>query len=124
MSLLNPGPGDLIDRRVILNLKVDAGRVRGLDVGHLLAEIADIDKNLMPKVLHAKWPERLAELVRINRRIWDITDVVRAAEASGGDLAEAGDLAREALRLNWRRAAVVQGINEDFGASAGWEKLP
>jgi len=127
VSLLHPGPGDFQDRLAILSMKIGAGKARSLNVSHLEAEQHEIGERLSPFLDSPHWLRWTCALAEINGRIWDITDEVRFLEAAAhkdGNLRQAGELAREALRLNWRRACIVQEINEAFGASAGWEKLP
>ena len=43
MSLINPTPGELLDRKTILRLKIEAGRRQKLDVAHFEEELRLID---------------------------------------------------------------------------------
>ena len=52
---MNPSPGELLDRRTILRLKIEAGQRRQVDVGHFQVELGLIEAALadwLGKTIH------------------------------------------------------------------------
>jgi len=118
MRLLNPSPGELLDRKTILHLKIDAGRRRQVSVAHFEEELAGIeavladwfDKN--PGADRRAYDEAARELAEVNRKLWGAEDEVRALPPSAKDRLAA--LAKEIPELNDRRADLVQRVNALF----------
>ncbi len=126
MRLLNPSPGELLDRRTILHLKIEAGRQRQLDVGHFREELESIEAALADWLRRNAGADRQAyeaaarELADVNRQLWRAEDEVRQLPRSERD--RLAELAKWIPELNDRRADLVQRVNRLFRVSHA-EKL-
>ena len=123
MRLINPGPGELLDRKTILRLKVDAAYERQKPISHFEEERFEIVRRLhafedQKPVEMVDWEERLLE---VNRRIWVAIDELRAS--ASGYPATAAHWGLEAMRGNDRRAQIIHEINAAFGVADGAEKV-
>lgn len=126
MRLINPSPGELLDRKTILHLKIEAGGRRQLDVGHFREELASIEAALADWWRKNAGADRQAydqathELAEVNRKLWQAEDEVRQLARSERD--RLAELAKRIPELNDRRADLVQRVNRLFHVSHG-EKL-
>lgn len=125
MSILKPGPGDLLDRAVILGIKVPKAQALGLSVEHLEEERTEIDLRFLsirtegphlPSGRLEGWVKRLRE---IHERLWGIIDALPGEP----DDHVAATLGRTSIRLNDERSKIVQEINRFYDADRGVEKL-
>src|SRR5678815_5708453 len=141
MSLLNPTVGDLCDRLTILALKRLHGTAAGKDVSHFNREWAGLLTKIHGRTLNGAWFEHLLDLGAVNAELWVLTDDMRTLaeqhrsvttpDSSGLTghfsgprvLEQAGPVGIAILRLNDRRAELIQTINELCGDADGREKL-
>ena len=101
MRLIHPSPGELLDRKTILHLKIEAGRRRPVSVAHFEEEL--------------KMIEAARELADVNRKLWDAEDEVRELPRSAQE--RLAELAKWIPELNDRRADLVQRVNRLFAVS-------
>ena len=119
MGLMNPSPGELVDRKTILRLKIAAGQRRKVGVGHFQKELELIEAAL------AEWfrksagadqgacDEATGGMAEVNQKLWHAEDEVRALTRSERD--RLAELAKLIPELNDRRAELVQQVNRVFG---------
>jgi DUF438 domain-containing protein len=125
MRLLNPSPGEVIDRLTILELKVQASEKRGTDATQFLAEKASLEEYL------SNWDQMLREdyasggiwdtiamkktgLTAVNTLLWEAEDLVR--ETSDTEALKLAQLCRRIANLNDSRAKLVAEISALYGA--------
>lgn len=105
-KLLDPDPGDVIDRASILALKlIHAQGNIGTDaweteLGSLTSAYPNI---LTPTMIQALY------VAAINGCVWEREEVIRNSE--GYTVEALGDLALGTRRLNDRKAAILQDLN-------------
>lgn len=139
--LLNPGPGELADRLVILQLKL-AFAPRDAVVDHFLNERRELQLWLSSSIVIAEtrdppianfvsvWLELLTRLAAVNAVLWQLEDQTRgwrAASVTRGAV-EPGQAAVWAAlstvqALNDERNGVVNEINRLFGLPSAPEKV-
>ena len=115
-------PGELIDRITILELK--AARLPDPQArARVGAELADLTA-LRDRGLSAtpELDEVAADLAAVNADLWAVEDDLRACEARADFGAGFIALARAVYRLNDRRAALKNRINDLLGADMRDEK--
>lgn len=121
MRLIDPGPGELIDRETILVLKIKAASAVGKPTAHFEHELAGIRERLEPFRVALKplsvWADAL---LSVNQLVWVAIDKLRAA---GEDDQLAAHWGRNALYGNDERAKMIHKINEECGVSNGQEKI-
>ena len=121
MRLINPSPGELLDRKTILHLKIEAGRQRQMDVVHFQEELELIETTLADWLRRNAGADRRAydqatgELAEVNRKLWQAEDEVRQLSRSERD--RLADLAKSIPELNDQRADLVQRVNRLFHVS-------
>lgn len=137
MRLLNPSPGEILDRLSILELKIEAGTKRGLVTTHFEAEKASLQEALR------NWEQGIAEdcigdgdrlektleevakhkngLQAVNGLLWQAEDDVRATEDT--EAFKLARLCRQIANLNDARAAHVRALDVCYGLEDGPEKL-
>lgn len=121
MGLINPSPGELLDRKTILHLKIEAGCQRQMDVVHFQKELDLIEAALADWLGKNAGADRRAydeatqELADVNRKLWQAEDEVRQLPRSERD--RLADLAKLIPELNDRRADLVQRVNRLFRVS-------
>lgn len=126
MRLINPSPGELLDRKTILHLKIEAGQRRQVDVAHFQEELELIEAALADWLRKNAGADRRAydaatkELAEVNRELWHAEDEVRQLPRSERD--RLAELAKSIPELNDRRADLVQRVNGLFRVSQG-EKM-
>lgn len=123
--LINYGTGDVLDRLTILALKVLHYGAAGKDTQHLLDE----RNALLPKVMTVNLTkaalEALLELGAVNGVIWGATDALRPYALQGweaGEETRIAELGVQIMRLNDRRAHLIDTINRETGEFRGAEK--
>lgn len=122
MRLINPGPGELIDRETILQLKINAATDAGKPASHFLAELEAIQKLSRPfRRSGEEWEAWLLSMTNINIRVWQAIDNLRATGTD--DFRAAAYWGREALYGNDDRAQLIHEINAACGVESGREKL-
>jgi hypothetical protein len=116
------GPGELIDKITILEIKAvriaDPGKLANVRTElDLLA--ATRDRALSPS---AELARLTVDLRRINEALWDIEDEIRGCERARDFGPRFVELARAVYRRNDDRAAVKRQINELFASTIVEEK--
>ena len=121
MRLIHPSPGELLDRKTILHLKVDVGRRRQVGVAHFEEELKMIEAALAdwfaknPGADRRAYDQAARELAEVNRKLWEAEDEVRGLPRSAKD--RLAELAKWIQELNDRRAELVQRVNRLFDVS-------
>ena len=122
MIRIDVGPGELVDKLTILEIKAariaDAGKRANVEL-----ELATLrrarDEAIVPSPALAALT---AELKRINEALWDIEDDIRACERAQDFGPRFVALARSVYRHNDQRAAVKRRINELLSSTIVEEK--
>jgi hypothetical protein len=137
MRLLNPSPGEVLDRLSILELKIMAAKKREISSTHFEAEKASLDERMRD------WDQGITEdclgdgdrldatlqkvainkngLAAVNALLWDAEDKARATpENSAFTLAV---LCKQIIKLNDARARHVRELDLLYGISDGEEKM-
>ena len=118
MGLVNPTPGELVDRKTILHLKIEAGRRKQVDTTHFQQELEMIEAALTDWFAkHASadrgaYEEATRGLADVNQQLWHAEDEVRALPRTERE--RLADLAKLIPALNDRRAGLVQQVNRLF----------
>ena len=123
MRLIEPGPGEYLDRAAILRLKIAATQATDRPCSGLLVELKEILRIIRGQVPHtctAEVDPLADQLFWLNRRVWDLVDQMHNPAATDRDMAM---WARETVRLNDRRAHLIAQINTLCGFAPGEEKL-
>lgn len=121
MSLINPSPGELVDRKTILRLKIAAARERQVDDLHFQKELELIEAALLEWLRKNAGADRRAYeeaaqgLAEVNRKLWQAEDEVRQLPRTERD--RLAELAKLIPELNDRRADLVQRVNRLFHVS-------
>ena len=122
MRLIEPGPGEYLDRAAILRLKIAATQAADRPCSGLLVELKEILRIIRGQVPHTRTAEvdPLADqLFWLNRRVWDLVDWMHGTVLDK-DMAT---WARETICLNDRRAHLIAQINTLCGFAPGEEKF-
>ncbi|MFQ5663675.1 MAG: hypothetical protein ACE5HL_07580, partial [Terriglobia bacterium] len=83
VRLINPSPGELLDRKTILHLKIEAGQQGQVDVAHFQEELELIEAALADwrhknaGADRRAYDEATKELAEVNRKLWHAEDEVR-----------------------------------------------
>ncbi len=115
---MKPTPGELVDRKTILHLKINAGRRKQVDVGHFQEELSLIEAALAEWFRKSSGADRGAYeetsrgLAEVNLQLWNAEDEVRALAPGARD--RLAELAKLIPALNDRRAELVQQVNRLF----------
>ncbi|MGO9108945.1 MAG: tetratricopeptide repeat protein [Thermoguttaceae bacterium] len=116
-------PGELFDRLSILKIK----RERIIDPTGLRNVCREWELLSKKKGAVAGDSAELdglyAELVGVNRRLWEIEDAIRGCEAAGDFGPRFTELARSVYRTNDQRSALKRRINTLLGSELAEEKL-
>ncbi|MGH9789533.1 MAG: hypothetical protein ACRD4U_12615 [Candidatus Acidiferrales bacterium] len=116
---MSPSPGELVDRKTILHLKIAAGERKKVEVGHFQKELELIEAALAEWFRKSDGADRGAYdqatrgLAQVNQQLWHAEDEVRALASSERDRLAA--LAKRIPELNDRRAELVRQVNRVFG---------
>lgn len=123
MRLIEPGPGEYLDRVAILRLKIAATQAADRPCSGLLVELKKISrivKEQVPRSCEAEVAAKQDQLFWLNRRVWDFVDWMHNPSAADRDMAT---WARKTIDLNDRRAELISEINVLCKFSPGEEKL-
>ena len=112
MSLINPGPGDLFDRLVILSLKIFYGRYKGIEptvIKRFEREHSEIAERLggHPSISSKDW-HAMGVLIGSNALIWTLQDILDAKFFGTRDR---NLLATQCIYLNKERAQAAAQLN-------------
>jgi len=127
MRLIGYGPGELIDRLTILQLKI---LHRPLE--HFKTEALAIEQTLNEQVFDQNgfFCGFVTELAAVNAEIWAATDAVRYLRRTDNAITNLNQGLTECKRLlfhlqtlNDRRAELINLINVDAGRAAEEEKI-
>lgn len=133
--LVDPGPGEILDRLTILQLKLLYGWLKDQPTTHWAEEYVVLAERL-PTVWKAPVWERLLELAAVNAALWQAEDDMRRLRnLPVGERAEWAGLFRRTWvqdtsivgvkiqQLNDRRAALITLINTTAGIERPSDKL-
>lgn len=132
MRLFKPSVGECADRSTILELKIIAGRKRGMSVEHFEKEEEEIDNYLQRPEFETivgvkdEYYRMRRELYSVNLRLWNAEDDVRLipminptstdrVPATQMQIRRVALLCQEIVLLNDQRAALVRGMNGLYG---------
>lgn len=132
MRLLNPSPGELLDRITILDLKIKAAGKLGRDDTHFVAERTSLEEALQTwaqwlretGVSEETWQEIAQKkngLAAVNALLWEAEDTVRALPEE--ELTQLAQLAKRISKLNDNRADLVKELSELYGDDVVHEKI-
>lgn len=120
--LMNPGPGELVDRLSILARKIEERPGEGGK--HWAEEASAVAKGLGD--LTGGWANffRMAfALAATNARLWEMEDRLRCFRVAGFYRQDVAELAFAVQAANDRRDGLIREINQLFGGSAAPEKV-
>lgn len=122
--LVNYTFGDLCDRLTVLALKIHHYAAAGKPIDHLVNERNTLLVQWQARNPSGKWFEALLEIAVVNGVLWTETDRLRVLAQWHGDRgqAELAQIAVTILRLNDRRAQLVDLIDQEVGDFRGSEK--
>lgn len=117
MRLIDPAPGEVIDRITILHLKITKGNLTGGQTSHWEGELAGLMMRLEKWTLRMEWFAGFFRLAAINGLLWDATEKMEDYSVSYLDnqTAEVAALGVLIFRLNHLRALNVSEINQWMG---------
>jgi hypothetical protein len=137
VRLLNPSPGEILDRLTILDLKIAAARKKGIDETHFEAEQASLKEVLQ------NWNDGVVEdcvgrddiyaqkkgdiashlsaLAAVNSLLWQAEDDIRATP--GTEAFKLAILVKNTARWNDARASHVRELDKLYGIKDGPEKI-
>ena len=106
--------GELVDKITILQIKAEHLEAEAL--AHVSEELALLQQALAAAAVDLDAALE-AELLAVNRRLWQIEDAIRDQERRACFDAAFIDLARAVYRTNDQRAALKRQINERYGST-------
>ena len=106
--------GELVDKITILQIKAEHLEAEAL--AHVSEELALLQQALAAAAVDLDAALE-AELLAVNRRLWQIEDAIRDQERRACFDATFIDLARAVYRTNDQRAALKRQINERYGST-------
>ena len=132
MSLLNPSPGEIIDRLSILELKIPAFQKGGVPAEYLEAEKASLQDKMqewdfemrdsMP--VNVTW-DMIAEmknaLAAFNALLWKAEDDARMTPEE--DIIKLARLCKHIASMNDARSRAIKRLNDIYGIEGGQEKI-
>jgi hypothetical protein len=130
MRIINPGPGELLDRWTILELKIEHARDRGMSWEHFEDELFAI-KNILTAVqlkYQDAFPVWKGNLSDVNRAVWVATDQQHElfGDEAGTwvkDVKAFAECSLRAVRFNDIRGRMIHHVNEKCGEAVGQEKV-
>ncbi len=125
MRLLNPSPGEVLDRITILELKITAAGKKEINPSRFIAEKTQLDELLQTwtqwlkedHVSETVWDTIAMErnsLVAVNTLLWVAEDEIRVLPED--ELAKIGEVGLRIHKLNDSRADIVRRLSELYGA--------
>lgn len=121
MRLIDPAPGEVIDRITILHLKMTYGKLNGSDVTHWRAEMALLLERVNGWALKAEYFNTFLQLASLNAALWALTDELNVYADEGYNVLQSSQvlqiaqLGLQIATLNRERANVVSIINQWMG---------
>lgn len=130
-------PGQLVDRQIICQIKVEKGKAAGLDVHHFGEECNSIQDYLeqsyfplAPKNAQEPYDAAFAELKSIHERLWGLEDKIRdlrkrheAHRLVPEEFEQVAEISFMIATYNDRRSAIISRINSLFGITPLLEKM-
>lgn len=120
--LVPVSPGELLDKITILRIKsariTDADKLANVNAELGMLEAARRDSDVPADDV----ADDERALQRVNEKLWDIEDDIRAKEAAGVFDTEFVELARSVYLINDERAAIKKRINTRLGSHVVEEK--
>lgn len=123
--ITNPTTGELLDRLIILKMKIQAARLGGLPHEHFCKEQDQVVGALAAKdSFSSRLFPHVLELTQVHKELWDAEDRRRSwAKKEWPSNLEASDILRDLGRLNAQRVALRESIDQILGEWDGAEKL-
>ena len=122
MIRIDVGPGELIDKITILQIKAEQIRDPGklTNIRNELALLVTTRDQSLPASTEL---DRLSDALRsVNQELWQIEDAIRDCERASDFGAHFIELARSVYRRNDERAKLKRQINDLFGSAIIEEK--
>ena len=114
--------GELIDKITILEIKIEKIS-DAVQLANVRAEYELLSSIYAANAIGGRIDRADEETLRsVNRKLWDVEDLLREHEARGEFNAAFVELARSVYRLNDRRAAAKKNINLRSGSLVVEEK--
>lgn len=130
MSLLQPTPGELLDRQTILTLKAHYALAAKKEPHFYVKEVEDIQRYLeqhffatAPKSVQMHFDSLLNSLRLVNTQLWKHEDEIRASRKQPVTDTYVKVIAYAIADLNDQRAKLIKEVNELFGVDTHEEKL-
>jgi hypothetical protein len=126
MRLINYGPGEIVDRLTILELKILHGRASKKAIDHFEKERAALLTQLRSRVDGGmNWFEHTLELAVVNGQIWNGEELLRTYRGKllPADVEVAIAIAFSLQEWNDRRHELIRRINVGAGEHQGAEKV-
>ena len=120
MSLLQPTPGEVLDRLCIVRLKIVAYHMAGKNDVALVDEGCQLLSYLQGLQLSDSWPELASQLEDTNRALWKAEDEVRIPNATVLQIASA---VQNITKLNDLRCSLIRQIDKACGVESIEEKI-
>lgn len=131
MRLLNPSPGEVVDRLTILELKIQAANKREVSDVHFQVEKVQLEEYLSSRwdheikvgtsVLWEQIKEQWNGLMAVNGLLWMAEDDVR--ETPDTESFKLARLCKQIANLNDQRSKLVQKLSELYGEKVRPEKM-
>jgi len=128
MRLLDPSPGEILDRSSILILKIEAAEIKKLSASHFFSELNELSTIMLQKlddeIINSEfeveaYKKANADLQIVNKRLWNYEDEVRAlprvSDSTPDQIFRAAQLRELITDLNDCRADLVARLNSFFG---------
>lgn len=110
--------GEVVDKWTILSIKflniTDKDKL-----ANVLKEKNYLNDAIHPEILHDPLTD---ELLKVNKALWQVEDLLRDFERANSFGAEFVDLARSVYKLNDKRANIKKEINIKYGSEFVEEK--
>lgn len=132
MRLLNPSPGEILDRISILDLKIKFGEKQGIDTARFVAEKSLLEEQMQnwtnwlreDKPPQETWDaigQKKNGLAAINALLWETEDLVRSVDKT--DIQTLATCCIRVYTLNDGRADLVHELSKLYGAKEVHEKI-
>lgn len=132
MRLLNPAPGEILDRISILDLKIRAAEQKGIDTARFAAEKSLLEEQMLnwnnwlreDKPPQSTWDviaQKKNGLAAINALLWETEDTVRATHPT--DIQTLATCCIRVYTLNDGRADLVHQLSKLYGSDEVHEKI-
>lgn len=110
--------GEVVDKWTILSIK--ALNITDKDkLVNVFKEKNYLNTVIDPEILH---DPSVDELLKVNKALWDVEDLLRDFERANSFGHEFIDLARSVYKLNDKRASIKKDINIKYGSDFVEEK--